>query len=81
MSVKLPFKINPYSKNYIHKITHLKMSLKTFLKALTLAIAGLTSQAQASPIEPRQDRVMYRGRGTVAEGWPSQDQWLSFDEL
>lgn len=23
----------------------------------------------------------YNGNGTVAEGWPSEDQWLSFEQL
>lgn len=40
-----------------------------------------TRPAPAATLNAENTYKSYLGNGTVAEGWPSEDQWLSFDNL
>lgn len=47
----------------------------------TLKGTPLTAPAPTATLNAETIYKSYNGNGTVAEGWPSEDQWLSFDDL
>jgi len=50
---------------------------------LANASSTLTTPRNATAPTASADKIYesYNGNGTVAEGWPSEDQWLSFEDL
>lgn len=58
-------------------------TLSTLTRPLTSVVAAGTSAAAPSASVTKGADVYktYKGNGSVADGWPAQDQWVDFDDM